>query len=124
MQEKSLKRSRLMYIIEAALEYFFTMMVAGSFLATLTKELGLTDSLTGVLSSVVSLGCLFQLLSLLIRPKKAKKLVMILSMANQTLFTLLYIIPVINISPIVKTVLFVTFIVVAYFLCLFKFLNR
>ena len=89
-------------------------MVAGSFLATLTKELGLTDSLTGVLSSVVSLGCLFQLLSLLIRPKKAKKLVMILSMANQTLFTLLYIIPVINISPIVKTVLFVTFIVVAY----------
>ena len=114
MQEKSLKRSRLMYIIEAALEYFFTMMVAGSFLATLTKELGLTDSLTGVLSSVVSLGCLFQLLSLLIRPKKAKKLVMILSMANQTLFTLLYIIPVINISPIVKTVLFVTFIVVAY----------
>ena len=54
MQEKSLKRSRLMYIIEAALEYFFTMMVAGSFLATLTKELGLTDSLTGVLSSVVS----------------------------------------------------------------------
>ena len=114
MQEKSLKRSSLMYIIEAALEYFFTMMVAGSFLATLTKELGLTDSLTGVLSSVVSLGCLFQLLSLLIRPKKAKKLVMILSMANQTLFTLLYIIPVINISPIVKTVLFVTFIVVAY----------
>ena len=75
MQEKSLKRSRLMYIIEAALEYFFTMMVAGSFLATLTKELGLTESLTGVLSSVVSLGCLFQLLSLLIRPKKAKKLV-------------------------------------------------
>ncbi len=103
-----------MYIIEAALEYFFTMMVAGSFLATLTKELGMTDSLTGVLSSVVSLGCLFQLFSLLIRPKKAKKLVIVLSMANQTLFTLLYIIPVIKISPIVKTVLFVTFIVVGY----------
>ena len=114
MQEKLLKRSRLMYIFEAALEYFFTMMVAGSFLATLTKELGLTDSLTGVLSSVVSLGCLFQLLSLLVRPKRAKKLVIILSMLNQTLFTLLYVIPVINISPIVKTVLFVTFIVVAY----------
>ncbi len=114
MQEKSLKRSRLMYIIEAALEYFFTMMVAGSFLATLTKELGLTDSLTGVLSSVVSLGCLFQLLSLLVRPKRAKKSVIILSMLNQTLFTLLYVIPVISISPIVKTVLFVTFIVVGY----------
>lgn len=114
MQEKSLKRSRLMYIIEAALEYFFTMMVAGSFLATLTKELGLTDSLTGVLSSVVSLGCLFQLFSLLIRPKKAKKLVIILSMANQTLFTLLYVIPVVNISSTVKNVLFVMFIVVGY----------
>jgi len=31
-----LKRSRLMYIFEAALEYFVSILVAGSFLATLT----------------------------------------------------------------------------------------
>ena len=53
------KRGRFMYILEAALEYFIALLVAGSFLATLTKELGFSDSLTGILSSVISLGCLF-----------------------------------------------------------------
>ena len=114
MQEKILKRSRVMYIFEAAIEYFISVLVAGSFFATLTKELGFSDSLTGVLSSVISLGCLFQLLSLSIRPKRAKKLVIILSIINQLLFMFLYVIPVTNISPTIKTVLFVVFIFLAY----------
>ena len=63
-EEKDLKRVRLMYIFEAALEHLIALLVAGSFLATLTKSLGMSDSLTGVLSSVISLGCLFQLMSL------------------------------------------------------------
>ena len=50
-----------MYIFEAALEYLISILVPGSFLATITKELGISDSLTGILSSVISLGCLFQL---------------------------------------------------------------
>ena len=103
-----------MYIFEAAIEYFISVLVAGSFFATLTKELGFSDSLTGVLSSVISLGCLFQLLSLSIRPKRAKKLVIILSVINQLLFMFLYVIPVTNISPTIKTVLFVVFIFLAY----------
>ena len=114
MQEKSLIRSRIMYILEAAIEYFISILVASSFLATLTKELGFSDSLTGILSSVISLGCLFQLLSLSLRPKKAKKLVMALSIVNQVLFMLLYVIPVINISPTIKTILFVILIFMAY----------
>lgn len=44
--DSSLKRSRLMYIFEAALEYLISILVAGSFLATITKELGVSDSLT------------------------------------------------------------------------------
>ena len=70
--EKALKRSRLMYIIHSALEYFISIMVTGSFLATLTRELGFSDSLTGILSSLVSLGCLFQLFSLSIKKNKSK----------------------------------------------------
>lgn len=114
MQEKHLKRSRIMYILEAAIEYFISILVASSYLATLTKELGFSDSLTGILSSVISLGCLFQLLSLYIRRTKVKRLVIILSIINQLLFMLLYVIPVINISSTLKTVLFVVFIFVAY----------
>lgn len=113
-----------MYIFEAAIEYFISILVAGSFLATLTKELGFSDSLTGILSSVISLGCLFQLLSLTIRPKSAKRFVIVLSIANQLLFMLLYVIPVINVSPKFKTVLFVVFIIMAYLIYNFAHPNK
>ena len=81
--DSSLKRSRLMYIFEAALEYLISILVTGSFLATITKELGISDSLTGILSSVISLGCLFQLLSLSVRRAKVKSFVMILSVIKR-----------------------------------------
>lgn len=112
--EKAEKRGRILYIIEAALEFFIAKMVAGSFLATLTKELGFSDSLTGILSSIISLGCLFQLISILIRPKRTKGFVIALSIINQLLFMFLYIIPLLNFSAVIKTVLFVAGIIVAY----------
>lgn len=115
-EEALIKRGKLMYIFEAALEYLISILVAGSFLATLTKELGFSDSLTGVLSSVISLGCLFQLLSLTINRERSKKLVIVLSVANQLLFMFLYVIPLWDISSRVKTVLFVVVIFLAYFI--------
>lgn len=110
----SIKRSRIMYIFEAALEYFISILVAGSYLATLTKELGFSDSLTGILSSVISLGCLFQLFSLLVRRKKVKTFVLIFSIINQLLFMLLYIIPLTNFEKHTKIVIFVVLIFLAY----------
>ena len=109
-----LKRSRLMYIFEAALEYLISILVAGSFLATITKEIGISDSLTGILSSVISLGCLFQLLSLTIRKARVKKLVVILSVINQAFFMLLYVIPLTGMKKQIKIVLFVVLICAAY----------
>jgi len=110
----SIKRSRIMYIFEAALEYFISILVAGSYLATLTKELGFSDSLTGILSSVISLGCLFQLFSLLVRRKKVKAFVLIFSIINQLLFMLLYIIPLTSFEKHTKIVIFVVLIFSAY----------
>lgn len=109
-----LKRGRLMYIFEATLEYFISILVAGSYLATLTRELGFSDGLTGILSSVISLGCLFQLLSISIRKTRVKSLVIILSIVNQLLFMLLYIVPLSGGSKPFKTALFVAFIFLAY----------
>lgn len=43
--------SRLWHIIEAALEYFISIMVGGVYLARITKGLGFSDGLTGILSS-------------------------------------------------------------------------
>lgn len=114
ISEKSIKRSRLLYIFEAALEYFISILVAGSYLATLTKELGFSDSLTGILSSVISLGCLFQLLSLSLRRKKVKTFVLVFSIINQLLFMLLYVIPLTNFGKQIKIVLFIVLIFSAY----------
>lgn len=111
-----IKRGRLMYIFEAALEYLISVLVAGSFLATLTKELGFSDSLTGVLSSVISLGCLFQLFSLTINRGRSKNFVIVLSVSNQLLFMALYIIPLLSVGSRLKTVLFVAIIILAYFI--------
>lgn len=109
-----LRRSRLMYIFEAALEYLISILVTGSFLATITKELGISDSLTGILSSVISLGCLFQLLSLSVRSAKFKRLVVVLSVINQAFFMLLYVIPLTGAKTQIKIALFVVLICAAY----------
>ena len=116
INEKKIEQSRLMYIIEAALEYLISILTAGAFLASLTRELGLSDSLTGILSSIVSLGCLFQLVSISIRRKSVKKFVLMFSIINQILFMLLYVVPITNFSSQTKTVLFVILIFSAYFI--------
>ena len=48
-------RAKQMYIWQAAFEHLIALLVSGSFLATLTKELGFSDSTTGILSSTDSL---------------------------------------------------------------------
>jgi len=112
----SIKRSRLMYLLEAAFEYLISILVSSSFLATLTKELGVSDSLTGILSSIISLGCLFQLLSLSIRRTRVKKFVILFSIINQILFMLLYVIPLVEFEKSTKIILFVIMIFSAYFI--------
>lgn len=109
-----IKRGRLLYIVEAAVEYLIAILVAGQFLATLTNELGLDDSLTGILSSIISLGCLFQLFSMVFRKNKMKKFVIGMSILNQLLFMFLYVIPIVPLSGTAKTVIFVVFILMAY----------
>lgn len=112
--EKQLRTGRLLFICEAALEYLLSILVSGSFLATLTRELGFSDSLTGILSAIVSLGCLFQLASLTLRAKSVKRISVILTVLNEVLFTFLYIIPITGMTRQLKSLLFVSFIVLAY----------
>ena len=109
------KRSRLMYICEAALEYLISILVAGTYLAMITKELGISDTLTGIISSFISLGCVFQLFAMLIRKGNTKKTVLFLSVLNQLLFMFLYIIPLMGGSQSMKTTLFIVVILLAYF---------
>lgn len=114
MNEKAISRSRVLYIIEAALEYFISILVAGSYLATLTSHLGMSDSLTGIISSFISLGCLFQLFSVVLKRRQVKTIVTTLSVVNQLLFMLLYIIPLSGAGKQIKIALFIAAIFLAY----------
>lgn len=105
-----------MYILEAGLEYLISILVAGAYLAKMTAAIGLSDGVTGILSSVISLGHLFQLGSILIRPRRAKGFVVALSVINQLLFMSLYLIPGISIPSGIKTIVFVGIILAAYIL--------
>lgn len=116
MNESVLKRSRLMYIIEAALEYFVSILVAGAYLANLTAAIGIPDSLTGVISSIISLGCVFQLIAVFLRRNQVKRMVVAASILNQLLFASLYVIPGVILSSETKTVIFTAVILLAYFI--------
>lgn len=108
------KRAQRLYVVQAAAEYLISILVTGSFLATLTKEIGMSDGLTGILSSIISLGCLFQMMSALLGPRKVKGFVVALSVTNQLLFLLLYVIPLLGVGKPVKTAAFVVVILAAY----------
>lgn len=114
LNQKPYKRSRGMYIAFAALEYLIAILVSGSFLARLTGELGISDGLTGIISSFVSLGCLFQLISMFIKPKSSKNFSLYMTLVNNLLFMCLYILPLLDLPKSVSTVAFVVIILLAY----------
>ncbi len=109
------KFSRLMYILEAALEYFVSLSVGTVYLAKLAAYIGLADSVTGILSSFVSLGCGFQLIAIFLANKRpVKRWVTLLHIVSQALFAMVYLIPVFDFSITAKTVLFVCSLLVAH----------
>jgi len=80
-----------MYVVDAALEYFVSILTAGAYLAKLTSTLGLSDSLTGILSSFISLGGALSLFSVLVtRRKPIKRKVLILQLICQLCFVLIF----------------------------------
>ena len=58
------KTSRLLYIIEAALEYFISILVTGAYLAKITAAIGMSDAVTGILTALFQMSamCLSSLL--------------------------------------------------------------
>jgi len=110
--------SRLGVIVEAALEYFISIVTSGAYLAKITSALSFSDSLTGVLSAFVSLGCIFQLGSGLVfrRAGRVKGRVIAFQMVYQLLFVVVYLTPVVNVRAGVRTGLFLATFLSAYIL--------
>lgn len=113
---KEYKRSRKAYIAQCSFEYFITLLVADAFLANLLSNMGISDSLTGIISSFISFAFLFQLLSLFLVKKirNTKKSVIIFNCFSQLLFMCIYLVPFMPVSHTAKKVLVIAFILVAY----------
>ncbi len=100
------KSSRILYIIQAAVEYFIASLAGGAYLAKITTSIGIPDDVTAILTATVSLGVGFQLFALFIsRNKRAKSFVVPWALVYQLLFTLLYLLPGIDLSRDAKTVI-------------------
>ena len=113
VKNESIKRdqyafSRILYIIEAALEYFVCIAVGGVYLAKLTKSIGISDAITGIITAFVSLGCGFQIIALFLAHKKpVKGWVTAGHIISQTLFALMYFVPILNVSKTAKTAILI-----------------
>ena len=94
-EKKDLYRvSRFLYILEATFEYFISLLVTGVYLAKLTASIGINDTLTGILTSFVSLGCGFQIIAIFLANKRpVKRWVTVLHSINQLSFSLIYLVP-------------------------------
>ncbi len=100
--------SRLLYILEAALEYFIATAVGTVYLARVTAYIGMSDALTGILSAFVSLGCGFQLVAVwLVNRQPVKRWVSAGHIISQLLFALVYFVPLMSLTQAQKIVLFV-----------------
>ncbi len=110
--------SRLGVIAEAALEYFIAIVTSGAYLAKITSALSFSDSLTGVLSAFVSLGCIFQLGSgvLFKHARRVKGRVIAFQMVYQLLFVVVYLTPVLSAHANVRTGVFLSAFLSAYIL--------
>ena len=107
--------SRAMYIIEALVEYLITITISGAYLAKITEAIGMSDSLTGIVTAFLSLGHIFQLFALLLSGvKRVKPMISIAFTVNQIFFAFLYVIPLLSISAATQTVVLIVLILAGY----------
>ncbi len=109
------KTSRFLYVLEAALEYFISLLVTGAYLAKVTSAIGMSDTATGILTSFVSLGCGFQIIAIFLANKRpVKRWVTILHSLNQLFFALIYLVPFIELTQTQKAVAFIVFLLLGH----------
>jgi len=110
------KRSRGAYMAQCTVEYFVSLLVTDAFLAKLLTHIGISDALTGVISSFITLAFVFQLLSIpLVKSKvSTKKIVMFFDTMSISFFMFIYFIPFLPVNKEVKTVLVVLSVLIAY----------
>lgn len=102
-------RSKIAYHFEAAVEYLISILVTGAFLTALLNEIGVSDAISGTISSLTTFACMVQMASLFIKRngRQLKRWVSLLHLLNQFLFAILYLFPSLKLSQTTKALLMV-----------------
>ncbi len=109
------KLSRILYIIEALLEYFIALAVSVTYLPVLGKAIGISEELIAIVEGFVSLGCGFQIFAiLLVKQKRVKPIVTIMHIISQICFALIWLVPIFSFSKKTKVVLFMLIMFIAH----------
>ncbi len=101
---------------QCTVEYFVSLLVTDAFLAKLLTHIGISDALTGIISSFITLAFVFQLLAIpLVKSKvSTKRIVMLFDTISIFFFMFLYFIPFLPVNKGTKTILVVISVLVAY----------
>lgn len=110
------KRSRLAYIGHCTFEYFVSLLVTDAYLANLLSNMGISDGVIGIISSLVTFAFLLKLGAIYVMQKisNIKKTSIIFHISHQVIFMLLYLIPFLNVSTELKSGLVMIAIIAAY----------
>lgn len=101
-------KNRIAYIIEAAVEYFISLLITDTFITNLLTQNGVSDASTGIIIQLASFAFTAQLFSLFYKRKsKMKVMVTSLHLINQFVFALLYMIPSLGLPKELKVALLV-----------------
>lgn len=107
MNKDPYKVSWFMYILEAAFDYYLSVMVTGAYLARLTTQIGISDALTGIIASLGAFASCFQVLAIfLFSNRRVKKPLSMLYPVARLGSLMLYAVPFLPASVRTKTVLF------------------
>ncbi len=109
------KRYRKAYVTQCTIEHLVGLLVADAFLATLLKYIGLSDAMTGIISSFASVAFVFQLMQVFLVQSKfsTKKIVMLFDILSQILFAFIYFVPFVPIASGVKKLIVVASIMIS-----------
>ncbi len=100
------KITRIAYIIEAGFEYFISLFVTSTMLGYILDSLGFSDALQGIISTVATFTCGAQLFAVAFTGRRRKHIVTTGHLINQLCFVLLYLLPIFEFPPVIKTVVF------------------
>lgn len=101
--------TRNAYIAEAGFEYFISLFVTSTFLGYILDAVGFSDAVQGIISTVATFTCGAQLYALFSSGRHPKRTAVVGHLINQVCFILMYVLPIFDLSPALKSVLLIIF---------------